>query len=286
MMPSIKNLTYLLAVKQHLHFSKAASACFVSQSTLSAGISKLENDLNIQLIERTNKTVLVTLAGQKVAKQAEKIMQSMQNLVKTAQLDFAHSQIKIGIIPTISAYLLPTFIPAIRQFYPDLKMQIIEDTSDNLRLKVAQFELDFAIFAFPFQAFDKIIQRRIFADELLLVKHRDWQRKTIGNGDLLLLEQGHCLRTHILERAHIHPAQIAEISCGNLATLVVMINLKMGVSFLPKMAIEQGILKPYPDLIIEQNQPLFSRNIRIIYRQEHPWEIDILGLAKVLKSCF
>ncbi|WP_225879749.1 LysR family transcriptional regulator [Abyssogena phaseoliformis symbiont] len=107
MTPLLKNLKYLLALKQYLYFSKAAKTCFVSQSTLSAGINKLEQDLNVKLVERTNKSVLFTLLGEKVAKYGEKVIFSMQDLVVIANLSFFESTI------TISAYLLPNFVARI-----------------------------------------------------------------------------------------------------------------------------------------------------------------------------
>ncbi|BAS67429.1 MAG: LysR family transcriptional regulator [Gammaproteobacteria bacterium] len=278
MLPSLKNLTYLLALKKHLHFSKAAKACFVSQSTLSAGINKLEQDLNVQLVERTNKYVLFTPIGVRIAKYAQDVMFSMQDLIGVADLDFFNSTIKIGIIPTIAAYLLPEFVAKVKQNYPKLKLVIIEDTSANLLLKVAQLEIDFAIFAFPFEERENIIQKRIFEDKLYLVKHQNGQ-----NNELLLLEQGHCLRSHILDNDNIDKTKVSEYTCASLETLVIMINMEIGVSFLPKIVIDSGILDKYPELIIDKNQVVLSRDIGIIYRKNTPNEDGILTLSLFLR---
>ncbi|CAB9544886.1 hypothetical protein BROOK1789C_2025 [Bathymodiolus brooksi thiotrophic gill symbiont] len=277
--PSIKNLNYLLALKQHLHFSKAAKACFVSQSTLSAGINKLERDLNIQLVERNNKSVLFTPLGEKVVKYAEKVIVSMQDLVAVANLNFFESTITIGVIPTIAAYLLPKFVTKVKQKYPKLKLIIIEDTSQNLLLKVEQLKLDFAIFAFPFEEKANIVQTTIFEDDLVLVKHKDTQ-----NNDLLLLEQGHCLRSHILDNSHIDKTKVSQYACASLETLVTMINMEIGVSFLPKIAINSGILDKYPMLIIDKNQAKLSRHIGIITRKNNPNQDNILALSLFLQS--
>jgi LysR family hydrogen peroxide-inducible transcriptional activator len=279
MTPSIKNLNYLLALKQHLHFSKAAKACFVSQSTLSAGISKLEYELNVKLVERTNKLVLLTPLGEKVAKRAEKVISSMQDLVATSSTNFLQSTIKIGVIPTISTYLLPNFIAKIKEKYPKLKLVIIEDTSQNLLLKVEQLKVDFAIFAFPFEESAIIVQTTIFQDDLYLVKHQDTK-----NNELLLLEQGHCLRNHILGKRN--KAKISQYTCTSLETLVMMINMEIGVSFLPKIAIDSGILEKYPNLVIDKNQKKLSRHIGIIFRKNNPNQADILALSLFLKSSF
>ncbi len=275
-MPSIQNLKYLLALKQQLHFSKAAAVCFVSQSTLSAGISKLEQDLNVQLVERTNKSVLFTPLGEKVVKCAEKVLFSMQDLVAIANQNFLESIIKIGVIPTISAYLLPKFIAKVKEKYPKLKLVIIEDTSPNLLLKIEQLKLDFAIFAFPFAEKENIVQVVSFIDDLVLVKHKNTQ-----NNELLLLEQGHCLREHILD--NINKAKLSQHTCTSLETLVTMINMEIGVSFLPKIAIDSGILDKYPTLSIDKNQIKLSRDIGIVYRKNNPNQDDILALSLFLK---
>jgi LysR family hydrogen peroxide-inducible transcriptional activator len=274
--PSIKNLNYLLALKQHLHFSKAAKACFVSQSTLSAGISKLEQDLNAKLVERNNKSVIFTSLGEKVVKYTAKVIFSMQDLITIVNLNFFESTLKIGVIPTISAYLLPKFVAKIKLKYPKLKLIIIEDTSQNLLLKVEQLKLDFAIFAFPFEKIENIIQKTIFQDDLILVKH-----KNTLNNDLLLLEQGHCLREHILD--NINKTKISQYSCVSLETLVIMINMEIGVSFLPKITINSGILDKFPSLIIDKKQKKLSRHIGIIYRKNNPNQENILALSLFLQ---
>ncbi|KAA0437367.1 MAG: LysR family transcriptional regulator [Candidatus Thioglobus sp.] len=277
--PSIKNLKYLLALKQHLHFSKAANTCFVSQSTLSAGISKLEQDLNIKLVARTNKSVLFTAVGEEVVKYAQKVIFSMQDLVAIANANFLESTIKIGVIPTISAYLLPKFVAKIKKKYPKLKLIIIEDTSQNLLLKVKQLKLDFAIFAFPFEQHKNIVQAPIFQDDLYLVKHQNTQ-----NDDLLLLEQGHCLRGHILDNININKSKISKYACSSLETLTTMIDMEIGMSFLPKIAIDSGILDKYPTLVIDKNYKKLAREIGIIYRKNNPNQADILALSLLLSA--
>ncbi|WP_428095884.1 LysR family transcriptional regulator [Candidatus Thioglobus sp.] len=277
MMPSIKNLKYLLSLKQHLNFSKAAKDCFVSQSTLSAGINKLEQDLNVRLFERTNKSVLLTLVGESIAKKAEKVIFEMQDLVAITHLNFFESTVKIGVIPTISSYLLSNFFAKVQQEYPKLKFVIIEDTSQNLLLKVEHLKLDFAIFAFPFEEKENIAQVTVFTDDLYLVKRKDTQ-----NDDFLLLEQGHCLRSHVLNSGSIDKSKISPYACTSLETLVTMVNMEIGVSFLPKIAIDSGILDKYPALVIDKEQQKLSRDIGIIYRKNNPNKNNFLKLTGFL----
>ena len=152
MTPTLKNLQYLIALKKTNHFSKAASECFVSPSTFSAGISKLEQDLEILLVERDNKNVAFTPIGNRIVNQAISVMTEMTTLVETAKLDFFESEVTIGVIPTISTYILPNFLSNLEKSYPKLKASFREDTSDNLLKQLEKATIDFAIFAFPYFA--------------------------------------------------------------------------------------------------------------------------------------
>ncbi len=127
MTPTLKNLKYLIALKKNNHFSKAASECFVSPSTFSAGISKLEQDLQVQLVERDNKHVLFTPIGNRIVRQAISALAEINILVETAKLDFFESEVTIGVIPTISTYILPNFLSNLDKYYPKLKASFKED---------------------------------------------------------------------------------------------------------------------------------------------------------------
>ena len=151
MTPSLKNLQYLVALKKTNHFSKAANDCFVSASTFSAGISKLESDLGVLLVERDNKNVHFTATGNRVVKQALLVMAEINVLLSTAKLDFFDSEVTIGVIPTISTYILPNFLSNLSKLYPKLKVSFKEDTSKNLLMQLEQAKIDFAIFAFPYE---------------------------------------------------------------------------------------------------------------------------------------
>ena len=121
MTPTLKNLQYLIALKKTNHFAKAAIECFVSPSTFSAGISKLEQDLKVLLVERDNKNVSFTPIGKRIVNQAMTVMTEMTTLVETAKLDFFESEVTIGVIPTISTYILPNFLSNLEKSHPKLK---------------------------------------------------------------------------------------------------------------------------------------------------------------------
>ena len=283
MTPSIKNLQYLVALKKTNHFSNAAKECFVSASTFSAGISKLENDLQVNLVERDNKNVRFTSAGNRITKQAMSVLAEMNVLVSTSNLDFFESEITIGVIPTISTYILPNFLSNLTHSHPKLKVSFKEDTSENLVKDLDQAKIDFAIFAFPYELPEFIESFQVFADPIYFIQHKNRKSKVIDNGSLLMLEQGHCLRSHILQNNEISTKHISNFSCTSISTLVAMVDTNIGVSFLPRMAIDFGILNHYPNINIDLESTKAKRDIGVIYRKNNPQEENIKKLAMLLK---
>ena len=282
MTPTLKNLQYLIALKKTNHFSKAASECFVSPSTFSAGISKLEQDLEILLVERDNKNVAFTPIGKRIVNQAMSVMTEMTTLVETAKLDFFESEVTIGVIPTISTYILPNFLSNLEKSHPKLKASFREDTSDNLLKQLEKATIDFAIFAFPYELPDYIEDFQVFRDSIYFIKHKNRNKKIIEDGSLLMLEQGHCLRSHILQSNEISNKHISNFSCTSICTLVAMVDMNIGVSFLPKMAIDYGTLDNYPNITLDKNSIKANRDIGVIYRKNNPQNENIKKLAQLL----
>ncbi len=282
MTPTLKNLQYLIALKKTNHFSKAASECFVSPSTFSAGISKLEQDLEILLVERDNKNVAFTPIGKRIVNQAMSVMTEMTTLVETAKLDFFESEVTIGVIPTISTYILPNFLSNLEKSHPKLKASFREDTSDNLLKQLEKAAIDFAIFAFPYELPDYIEDFQVFRDSIYFIQHKNRNKKIIEDGSLLMLEQGHCLRSHILQSNKISNKHISNFSCTSISTLVAMVDMNIGVSFLPKMAIDYGTLDNYPNITLDKNSIKANRDIGVIYRKNNPQNENIKKLAQLL----
>jgi len=282
MTPTLKNLQYLIALKKTNHFNKAASECFVSPSTFSAGISKLEQDLEVLLVERDNKNVAFTPIGKRIVNQAMSVMTEMTTLVETAKLDFFESEVTIGVIPTISTYILPNFLSNLEKSHPKLKASFREDTSDNLLKQLERANIDFAIFAFPYELPDYIEHFQVFRDSIYFIKHKNRNKKIIEDGSLLMLEQGHCLRSHILQTNEISNKHISKFSCTSISTLVAMVDMNIGVSFLPKMAIDYGTLDNYPNITLEKNSIKGNREIGVIYRKNNPQNENIKKLARLL----
>ena len=281
-MPSFKNLQYLVALKKTNHFSNAAKECYVSASTFSAGIAKLENELQVKLVERDNKNVRFTSAGNRIAKQATTVLSELNVLVSSSKLDFFESEITIGIIPTISTYILPNFLSNLSGQYPKLKVSFREDTSENLLKQLDSASIDFAIFAFPYELPNYIESFQVFSDPIYLIQHKNRNSKKYENGSVLMLEQGHCLRSHILQNNEILNQHISNFSCTSISTLVAMVDSNIGVSFLPKMAIDFGILTHYPNINLEKGSTKAKREIGVIYRKHNQHEENIKKLAKLL----
>jgi len=282
MTPTLKNLKYLIALKKTNHFSKAASECFVSPSTFSAGISKLEQDLQVLLVERDNKHVLFTPIGKRIVNQAISAIAEINILVETAKLDFFESEITIGVIPTISTYILPNFLSNLDKHYPKLKASFQEDTSDNLLKQLENAKIDFAIFAFPYDLPEFIEDCQVFRDSIYFIQHKNRDKQAIENGSLLMLEQGHCLRSHILQNNDISNRHISNFSCTSISTLIAMVDMDIGVSFLPKMAIDYGTLDNYPNIAIDTDSSKSKRDIGVIYRKNNPQKKNIKKLAQLL----
>ena len=282
MTPTLKNLQYLIALKKTNHFSKAASECFVSPSTFSAGISKLEQDLETLLVERDNKNVAFTPIGRRIVNQAMSVMTEMTTLIETAKLDFFESEVTIGVIPTISTYILPNFLSNLEKNHPKLKASFREDTSDNLLKQLEKATIDFAIFAFPYELPNYIEDFQVFRDSIYFIKHKNRNNKIIEDGSLLMLEQGHCLRSHILQSNEISNKHISNFSCTSISTLVAMVDMNIGVSFLPKMAIDYGTLDNYPNITLDKNSIKSNRDIGVIYRKNNPQNENIKKLAQLL----
>ncbi|ALE51938.1 hypothetical protein SP60_00950 [Candidatus Thioglobus autotrophicus] len=283
MLPSIKNLQYLITLRETLHFSKASEKCFVSQSTLSAGIAKLEQILQTTLVERNNKKVVFTSIGEKIVLQAMLVISNTKELTDMAKTNFLESEIVVGTIPTISAYILPNFLRNIEKIFPKLKISFVEDTSDNLLEKLNQNKIDFAIFAFPYDLPDGVEGYELFRDPLCLIQHKDRKNEKIDSGDLLLLEQGHCLRAHVMQGYAISEKQLSSFSCSSVSTLVAMIDMNLGMSFLPKIAIDFGVLSPYPNIIAKSNCQA-SRGIGIVYRKNNYQAENIKKIAENLRT--
>ena len=291
-LPSMRQLRYLLAVGQYLNFTKAAEHCFVSQSTLSAGLKELEDSLGIQLIERDRQNVSVTPVGFEMIHRAKQLLASAEDMVEYAKTasQAMTGTIRLGAIPTIAPFVLPQILPEIRDRYPELKVALREDLSANLVQKIHEHQLDFAIIALPYET-EGLLVKELYGDEFWLAAQPNdpaLAGKTVTvpakmAGRLLLLEEGHCLREHSLRACRrSETASIEGLEATSLLTLVQMVDSGLGIALLPEMAIKGGILKNTHLMAKPLDAPAPKRGIALIARQTTSRIDEFMAIAKVM----
>jgi LysR family hydrogen peroxide-inducible transcriptional activator len=290
--PTLKQLQYLVALRQHGHFGKAADACFVTQSTLSAGLRELETLLGVTLVERTRRVVRFTALGEQVAEKAVRILREAESLVDMArsQGEPLHGELRMGVIPTIAPFLLPAMLPQLRRQRPQLKLYLREETSHAACEALHRGQLDCVLLALPYACGD-VDSEPLFDDRLFVAfppgeapAGKSVGVDSIDEKRMLLLEDGHCLKDHALSacnrpdlRAH------ASMMGTSLHTLVQMVANGLGVTFVPSMAVKAGILD-HTDVVAK---PLDSehgyRRIALIWRRSSPREAEFQLLASALR---
>ena len=291
--PTLKQLKYLCAVAEKRHFGKAAQSCFVTQSTLSSAIQELELTLGSTLLERGHKNVLLTAAGEKVVARAVNVLTEIQALSEEAAstAEVLSNRIKLGAIPTIAPFLLPDALARIRKDYPKLQLLIREDLSENLVNLLHQGELDLILLALPYPVGNSYTHH-LFYDPFLLAypdNHQIGNRRNITPQDLegqefLLLEQGHCLTRHILEACQLSDNQISlTFEATSLHTIVPMVANGIGMTLLPKMALDAGITSSVGGITTADFAAKnIQREIGLVWRKKSPRVKDYLILASYL----
>lgn len=251
-LPTLRQLRYLVAIDEYRHFGRAAEACFATQSTLSAGLQELETLLGATLVERTKRKVLMTPLGEEVVARARELLRGAEDVVDLAR---AHGRplcgrLRLGVIPTIAPFLLPRALPVLRRTYPELKLALREDLTARLLERLTNGDLDVAVLALPYEAPDMEMEA-LFTDPFVLAcppGHPLAQRDSVSGADLaeaelLLLEEGHCLRDHALAACSLPSPRRGDGLLGtSLGTLVQMVASGLGVTLLPRLAVEAGIL--------------------------------------------
>ena len=293
-LPTIKQLQYLVALYEHGHFGRAAEASFVSQSTLSAGIRELESLLGVTLVERSRRVVRFTALGQEVTEKAHRILreaEELSDLVKAAGKPLA-GQLRMSVIPTIAPFMLPRILPRLRRERPDLKLMLREETSADAVESLQHGRADCALLALPFATGE--VEMAHIADDLLYVAlpHDDPRdppaqipTSMLEEGRLLLLEDGHCLRDHALaacDRPGLRGS--ATMIATSLHTLVQMVDNGLGVTMLPQMAIDAGILEGTRVVARPLEEVNAKREIALIWRKNSPRRSDFELLAGELRA--
>jgi LysR family hydrogen peroxide-inducible transcriptional activator len=252
-LPTIKQLRYFVALTETEHFGRAAEACFVSQSAFSNAIQELESLLEVQLVDRTNRSVTITAMGQQLATQARLCLRDVESLVEMAkgQREPLTGELHLGVIPTIAPFLLPAALPKLRRKYPKLELYLHEDQSQRIYERLMDGELDVLLLALPYDMRGVEIMP-LFKDRFALAYRHGTRRVDPDNyrfnrldaDSILLLEDGHCLRDHALAACKIRNTQkVRRIGASSILTLVEMVDADLGITFLPELARNSLILK-------------------------------------------
>lgn len=293
-LPTVKQLSYLCALADHRHFRKAAESCFVSQSALSTAINELEKNLGVTLFERGT-AILLTPIGEQLIRQARSIITDVNHLVEHAHLTQGEfqSDLKLGVIPTVAPFLLPKILKTMHQKYGSNKLYIREDLSPNLLQLLANGELDVLLFALPYDT-SQFHAEPLFEDELVLClpsNHQLSNKQAISIADLkqqdiLLLEDGHCLRDQSLTACKLQTSDLSiPYQATSLNTLVQMVVNNIGITLLPEMAVNANITHDTDAQIRSINtKQEISRTIALVWRKNSPRVNEFIQLGNLVKQ--
>lgn len=293
-MPTLRQLQFLTALRAEGSFVAAAEAVGVTQPTLSAGIKELEASLGATLVERGRTGAVLTPAGERAAERAAKALSEVEELVravKDAGRPFAGT-FRLGAIPTIAPFLLPRALPVLKKKFPRLVLQMREDLTARLIDQLKARTLDAAVIALPYAA-PGIATLPVAEDEFLflcpeghpLAARNDLSPEHLRDEDVLLLEDGHCLREHALSVCRAPPGKrAADVGATSLHTLVQMVAGGMGVTLLPKLAAEGGVAMGAHVAVRPFKKPIIGRAIGVAWREGGQREEEARLLAEVLRA--
>jgi LysR family transcriptional regulator, hydrogen peroxide-inducible genes activator len=273
---NLRALQYFVTLADLKHFSKAAEACFVSQPTLSTQIKKLEEELGIQLIERSPRNVMLTAAGEEIATRAQRVLTDIEQIRVVARRSSnpAKGSLRLGLFPTLAPYLLPHIVPNLRTRYPQLHLQLAEEKTSDILDLLQRGSLDAALLALPVTGND--IEIEVLFHEPFVValpsQHKLAGKKQIELGDLkgselLLLEDGHCLREHALAVCALAGAhERVDFHATSMETLRQMVAAEVGITLMPVLAVKPPIAETNNLVIRPFSGSAPFRTIALVWR--------------------
>lgn len=294
---NLRDLKYLVAVAEHQHFGRAAEACFVSQPTLSTQLKKLEQTLGVTLIERTNRRVMLSPEGEQIVAQAQRILVEVNALTAMSEhlRDPMGGELRLGIIPTIAPYLLPKILAPIAAEFPNLNIQLTEGQTSHITRMLKHGDLDAVLLALPLPMQEENIEEAELYTEAFLfavaAEHPKAQKRSVSTEDLqdeevLLLEDGHCLRDQALAICHAHRGvESSNFSATSLETLRQLVAANMGITLMPELAV--ATLEDANPRVryIPFSGEVPSRTLGLCWRSSSTRAELLADLAKALRSC-
>jgi LysR family transcriptional regulator, hydrogen peroxide-inducible genes activator len=292
---NLRSLEYLVALADHGNFRLAAEACFVSQPTLSAQIQKLERELGVQLIERSSRGATVTVAGEPVVERARAVLREVDEMRAVARLhhDPEAGQLRLGVFPTLGPYLLPHVVPTVRERFPRMQLLLVEEKSADLERQLRAGDLDLALLATGIDT-SGLHEELLFDEDFLLatpIGHplarsgQHVETLALAGEQLLLLDEGHCLRDQALSVCALAGAdERSGFRATSLETLRQMVLSGTGITLLPRLAVSPPVAVS-PDLALtELDDPTPSRRIAAYWRASSPYREFLPRLSAALRS--
>lgn len=290
-----RDLEYIVAVAKFKHFGKAAEHCSVSQPSLSFQVRKLEADLNVQIFERTNRTVKVTLAGEQIVTHAKSILELVERMENSAKLlaDPFFGQFRIGMIPTIGPYLTPLLLPAISRLLPKLKLSLSEETTDLLEKSLLNGDIDAAILATPVVD-PRLLQIALYDEPFWVAvpnQHPNADLESIDINELrtdemLLLEDGHCFRDQVLsfcEKALTKQPKFKTFNTS-LTTILALVGSGSGVTLVPAMSLSSSWVTDSGIVLRPEKSGTAARAVVLAYRKSYPNRLILERFADIVCS--
>ena len=291
-MITLRQLRYFEALARTQHFGMAADQCAVTQPALSMQVKELERELGVELVERRGNSVVLTLAGQEIAERAETILRQVRDLSDLARQHqgVLSGPMRLGIIPSVAPYLLPSILTEMEQHYSALDLQIRETQTDLLVDELLRGDLDVVLIALPVQN-AQLEAMPLFDDRFLIAVQiqaaERWAskdlREQIGQERLLLLEEGHCLRDQALHYCHIANMQARKtLGAASLTTIMQMVAAGHGITLLPELCAaevdrQRVVLIPFPD-----DPPM--RTLGLVWRKSSGQKKDFIALGDLIKT--
>jgi LysR family hydrogen peroxide-inducible transcriptional activator len=288
---TLKQLRYFEALARHGHFGRAADACAISQPALSMQIKELEESLGTELFERGARQVRLTNFGEGFAPRVRDILRQVDELgdLARASRDRLAGRLRMGVIPTVAPYLLPTIIGNLTRMHDGLDIHVRETLTAKLIQELAEGRLDTAIVALPVSE-PSLTEVALFAEDFVLVRPGEDEGKPVPDREalremrLLLLEEGHCFRDQALSFCNMRSARPRELLDGSsLSTLVQMVGAGIGVTLIPEMAVAVETRSASVS-VARFRGPQPSRTIGMIWRKTSPLAKQLLQISEVVRQ--
>ncbi len=289
---STKQLRYFHALSKYKHFGKAADHCSITQPALSMQIKDLEESLGLSLVVRGKSNIRLTPDGEEVARRAEAILANIQDINDYAKTraGLLSGTFRLGIIPTIAPYILPKLLPILKQNYPDLELKLRETTTERLTDEILQGQLDAILLALPITHHD-LQSIALFEDPFFLVttsnepQHTENIHDLLDEQNLLLLEEGHCLRDQAISLCEkVSPENRSQFGATSLKTLLELVANGQGITLIPKLAAHTEIPADSQLRIIKFPPPEPTRTIGLVWRKSSPRHKDFEMLSKEITA--